>query len=416
MPMTLFRMTRSQSRYFARSERPVRRSVTAPLISLLAVMVAISGCSAEPSDGPVADGRSTLGASGAANGKKKRELQIGVTHVGGAYHVTENPYPYEGAEAIHKLGARAIKLYMYLPPATKNSFESYPFNCEWPDDVKSLEDLAETKYYRDVFAMPFDTIALTVFSTGNAENYWREGMSKEQQAEETRQFYELSKYLLTKYRGAGKTFILSHWEGDWALFGTFDRTVVEPGDVATKGMIDWLRCRQLGVDKARSAVKDTDVRVYHAAEVNRVAIGMDENRPCMANRVLPNVSLDLVSYSAWDTQDDPVKLRKALDYIAENSPKRSGFGAKKVYLGEFGKPEKETSVEDVHKNVRECIAVSRKWGVPYAFYWQAYCNEPTEALASPTNVRNDQVKGFYIIRPDGTHSNAWNALKEEIGR
>lgn len=348
---------------------------------------------------------------------ESRALQIGVTHVGGAYHVTPNPFPYEGAEAIHKLGAPGIKLYLYLPPATKHSFASYPHNCDWTQfgNVDSLEDLAETKYFRDVFAMPFKTIALTVFSTGQPENYWRAGMTKEQQQEETRQFFELSKYLLEKYRGTGKTFILSHWEGDWAMFGTFDRSVIEPDPVAVKGMIDWLAARQRGVDQARVEVKDTDVRIYHAAEVNRVAIGMEEQRPCMTNRVLPHVALDLVSYSAWDTQDDPVRLKKALDYISSHSPARKEFGTRKVYLGEFGKPESETSAEDVHKNVRECIAVSRDWGVPYAFYWQAYCNEPIKEVASPSEVNNEKVKGFFIIRPDGSQSNAWHALKAELG-
>ncbi|HLU48627.1 MAG TPA: hypothetical protein VK116_11105, partial [Planctomycetota bacterium] len=149
---------------------------------------------------------------------------------------------------------------------------------------------------------------------------------------------------------------------------------------------------------------------YHAAEVNRVRDAMEQGRPCVTNAVLPHTKVDLVSYSAWDTQDDPALLRRALDFIAKHAPDSKDFGGKNVFIGEFGKPENQTEREHVERTVRGVVTTALEWGAPYAVFWQLYCNEARER---PVQSAED-VRGFWLIRPDGSHGWASAVLSEML--
>jgi len=117
--------------------------------------------------------------------------------------------------------------------------------------------------------------------------------------------------------------------------------------------------------------------------------------------------LDLVSYSAWDGQDDPKTLRAALDFIASKMPDSRPFGDKNVYVGEFGKPENEFGQKKVRATVQGVVEVAVDWGCPYVVYWQLYCNEPRRRPVSS----NADVRGFWLIRPDGSRSGTWHFLR-----
>jgi hypothetical protein len=247
---------------------------------------------------------------------------------------------------------------------------------------------------------------LTVYSLGRAEHYWIKGITAEQQADETRQFHELTKHLLTTYRGTGKTFVLQHWEGDWAIRGGFDRKA-DPAPGAIRGMIDWLNARQAGVDKARAEAGGDGVGVYHAAEVNLVVQAMRQKRPGVVDRVLPHTKLDLVSYSAWDSQGDPNTFRAALDFIAAHVPDRAPFGGRNVYVGEFGAPENDFAPAKVRATVQNVVKAALDWGCPYVIYWQLCCNEPRRRPVRG----NDDARGFWLIRPDGSRSWTWDYFR-----
>jgi len=334
-------------------------------------------------------------ASPAADAKRDLRDILGVTHVAGAYHLTDKDFLNEGADQVLALGSRVIKLYLARPA------HDYPFNTPWPE-AKSLVQMAETEPYRRVFAKPFTTYILTVYAVGRPDHYWTAGISPAQKADETRQFRDLARHFLTAYRGTGKTFVLQHWEGDWAIRGRTDpKADLKPEAVA--GMAEWLAARQEGVRQARAEAGETGARVFHAAEVNLVVQAMRGGRPGVADKVLPQVALDLVSYSAWDAQDDPKTLRAALDFIASHARPGGPFGAKKVYIGEFGKPENEFGPERVLETVRGTVAAGLDWGCPYIVYWQVYCNE---AKTRPVRTGAD-VRGFWLLRPDGTKSPVW---------
>ena len=313
---------------------------------------------------------------------------IGVTHSGGSYNLgnTTQDFLNQGADEVLALGSRTIKLWFCFPQA------QYPFNSQWPKTFDSLIAQAQHPYFREVFEKPFKTYILVTYAMGRGEHYWRQGVSEEQRADEQRQFYEFTKYLLQTYRGTGKTFILQHWEGDWAIRESYNPDI-DPTPAATRGMIDWLNARQAGVDQARKEIGQHGIHVYHAAEVNLVAKSMNDGKPNVVNTVLPHTRLDLVSYSSWDTGSQGAEFRRALDFIAENMPDRPPFGDRNVYVGEFGFPENEAPLEKVQRIIKNVVETGLDWGCPYLVYWELFCNEPRQKPV----LKNEDVRGVWLI-------------------
>lgn len=329
---------------------------------------------------------------------------IGVTHVNGRYFLTDEDYLNEGAEQILALGSRVIKVWFHKPQ------ESYSFNSDWPR-MNNMVEIAKSPYFRELFDKPFKTYILMCFSMGSHEAYFRSGMTEEQKADEKRRFYELTKYLLTTYKGTGRKFVIQHWEGDWLIRAGFNAKI-DPDPVAIKGMIDWLNARQAGVDKARREVGQNKVWVYHAAEVNRVVATMKQGRAGLVNKVLPYTNVDMVSYSAWDSVtahfEDPNVFRDALDFIEGSIPNKSRWDGRRVYVGEFGMPQNQYSAEDVQKAISSAVETALDWGCPWIVYWQVYCNEFSDKKFRSPVKSNDAVRGFWLIRPDGSKTRTWD--------
>ena len=325
------------------------------------------------------------------------KTQLGVAHIGGLYSSSETDYLNEGAAAAHAIGARCIKVSLSLD--TDNpSPKLYPFHSQWPT-VATLDALADTPYYRALFAREFDTFILTAFRPGRAAGYWRESFSPEDEQAEEECFASLTRHLLRTSAQTRKTFIIQNWEGDWALRGSFD-PATKPMPAATAAMIRWLAARQRGVARARTEFAGGGPRVFHACEVNLVRQAQVQGAPSVTTDVLPHVPVDLASYSAWDTKDSPAQFAEALAFIAKHKRRTEPFGEHGVYVGEFGLPESEATPQQVLERTTELLAVAQRFGCPYAVYWQLYCNEPT-AKSRKVNV---DYKGFWLVRPDGTRS------------
>jgi hypothetical protein len=337
---------------------------------------------------------------------------LGVTHSNGKYYLMNKDYLDEGADQILTVGSKVIKLNLNDSTPAK-----YPWNSDWPKDIKSLVQMAQTPYFKSVFGIPFRTYILTTYSIGPDHHYWLAGITPDDEARETRQFYDLTKCLLTTYRGTGKTFVLANWEGDWALR---DREKngndYSPKQPQIDAMIRWFNARMAGIRKARDEVRDTDVHVYGAAEANRVLESI-AGKPGVTNSVLPHTTVDLVSYSSWDSEADLDKLRQAVDFLAANLPSTAVFGqsTKSVYLGEFGAPE-NLHPERVDRVIDNVLDIIKTRHIPWAIYWEIYCNEPKDkATTLPVNGHNDAMKGFWMIKPDGTYGRAWYRYRALLG-
>jgi len=352
-----------------------------------------------------------------ANQSRQLPDTVGVVHVAGRYYLTNKDFLNEGADQILTLGSRVIKVWFY-GKRHEHPDGVYPYNSQWPK-VKTLVEGAQTPYYKALFSKPFTTYILVVTALDRPDGYWRNGITEEQKQDEQNQFYELAKYFLTTYKDTGKTFIFQHWEGDWMLRGSVDPKVVPTVD-AIKNMIEWLNARQAGVTQARREVGCHGVRVYHATEVNRVVQSLKDGAPNMVNKVLPHTNVDLVSYSAWDSAVDhyanPQVLRDALNFIAANVPDSPDFGNKNVYIGEFGMPENLFSAEQIQKAIPNVVQTALDWGCPYVIYWQLYCNEIKDPSAKPPIHDNNAMRGFWLIRPDGSKSWAWDYFYRLLNR
>jgi hypothetical protein len=85
-------------------------------------------------------------------------------------------------------------------------------------------------------------------------------------------------------------------------------------------------------------------------------------------------------------------------------------GKKVVFLGEIGIPEQRyeglTEKGPVVKRWDAYIGVCAALKIPYLIQWELYCNEPkNEELRKLNEVRKtEEMRGFWLIRPDGTKS------------
>ena len=138
----------------------------------------------------------------------------------------------------------------------------------------------------------------------------------------------------------------------------------------------------------------------------------------MVNMILPHVAFDLISYSCWDAtviggDQPPELLRESLDYIARHAIDSEYFGSKNIFIGEFGMPENDSDEQAVKQVVQDAVETGLAWGCPYIVYWQLYCNEPLAGTAVPSSG-NDDSRGFWLIRADGTKPAVYDYFKDML--
>lgn len=369
------------------------------------------------------------------NGRKISDV-LGVTHVNGKYAITEKPFLIEGAEAVQTLGSRILKVWLY------SIYEKqYPWHSIWPKDVPDLEALAKTPYYEAVFAMPFHTLVLETAEFGLRQYFWQHGLSDADRQNVYDQNYRLTKHLLTRYRGTGKTFVLQNWEADNVMKFALKDTNPETWDTAYQGMCDWINTRQSAIEKARRDCAAEGVQVLHAFEVNFVpstqelAAGKryDKGKPLVVDTVVPKTHCDLYSLSSWETwapgKEDSLLGR--LKYLASKAPHDGILGENNLMLGEFGA--QESDFEKIQKNypvyngdtsgaafyaLHRMVDASLRAGVRYMIHWQIYDNDlrmggKYEGKGLPPGVMAtaEQCVGNWLIRPDGSRVPTYDYFK-----
>ena len=281
---------------------------------------------------------------------------VGTQHFGPAYTFTQEPPVIEGAREIARLGSRILKV--STPP---------------PDQLTQL------------IGMPFTHYLLWWRSS----NRWTSGMTEEMRRQEYDATLAFAKQLLSRPDAAGKTFLLGHWEGDWYLLPDKRRDIHVPA-LAAEGMVDWLNVRQRAIEDARRAVPGSRARVYQYAEVNRVRDAMVGGKRRMVDQVLPRADVDLVSYSAYDSQQLPAaEVRATLDYINRQLRPKAGLPAKRVFIGECGLSWVACGSDPAahERRNREILGKFLSWRPAMILYWQVYNNE----------VKDGRQLGFWLI-------------------
>jgi hypothetical protein len=344
---------------------------------------------------------------------------IGTQTFDPSYRFTRKPRLVETAEAIRGMGGDTIKFQLSPTYARGNG------NVDAArGDIRSLADLVRDEpAHRAVLDMPFSRFVLWAhtFHLDDSHDRWRKGLSAETAAGEYREIYDLARHLLGTYRGTGKTFYLGHWEGDGLLRGSIDAANDARADeIACRGMADWLTARQRAVDDAKRDTPHDGVQVWHYTEVNHVRLAM-QGRPAVVTRVLPLTNVDLVSYSCYDTQDDPRLLKAALSFIEKQLPPKPGIAGRRVFIGEYGFPAIRHTPRQQDRLARQVIRAGLEWGAPLILYWELYNNE-VEA--------DGRQRGYWLIDDKGvkqpvydTHASflAWArdaaaATKRQSGR
>ncbi len=332
------------------------------------------------------------------NDKKYFNYRIGTQTFGPKYKFSNKPGFIETAEQILEMGSNIIKF------AISNKFKDGFIKDNLPkDDNITIRDIIEKiPEYGQIFDMPFGYYFFWV-SDRESRLYkpWHLGLTEKDIERQYNDVYDFCKYLLTKYEGSGKTFMLGHWEGDWLLLGRTKFPLDVPTDTAIKSMIDWLNIRQKAVDDAKRDCAAKNVYMYNYAEVNLVQKSFDGHKS-VTTEVLPNINVDYVSYSCYDLlgpwyreKENKEKalydsIVKALNFIEQHLPeKKVDFVGKRVFIGEYGFPLIRTKTAELQNEAsKSLIKCGLHWGCPYILYWELYNNE----------VEDDgRHRGFWLI-------------------
>lgn len=362
---------------------------------------------------------------------------IGGTNWGGLYNFTSDSYLQEGANFISKdLGSSVYKV------SLANHYQAmYPFNTDWgTDSINNMTDLAKSKPYKDLFENPgIKTYVLVAYEFVYCP--WERVLTGDYTLTDMEIYYNmvrtefsnLTNYLLSTYSQAGKTFILSNWEGDNAYGAYYDMCTTDAErQLLTDSYVGYINARQDGIIAGRKNIISTanSSVVYGNFEVNHIG----QNIPNVPNRwrlvdvAVPKTYCDLYSISDWysylkDSSGNYMfPLESLLDQLysaaqnnlshtnPSNYPSSTFTGGKNVMVTEFGYDE-NTDSEFYSKLVHE-VETAINWGVYKLVYWGIYSN--VRHSTSTSRPQNKEMQGLWLIRPDGSFSEAFWYLKSLI--
>ncbi len=351
-------------------------------------------------------------------------FEAGATHVAGKYGFTNGNFLLEGANTIRQLGSPSI--FIYLSPDFR---VLYPDRGDhlWPDqNPTSLVHLAQSAPFQSVLKMPFRTFVITAFSFANADQINRFATDTNAAAAEEREFYDLTKYLYATFAGSGKTFILKHWEGDWAGLQAFDRAAdISPTMISA--MTNWLVARQKGVSRGRNESGNVQgVAVLNAVEVNRIFDYSQSGLRRVINKVVPFVQADMVTYSSYDSSlsgtdstSEASAMEQAFSVINSLTPDPLALGSRRMLISEYGLFENELPTETIWRT-QTILSTAKSAGLLGAFTWQVFDNECRDAdrnyfptgsvLNTAIHPDNSQCRGLWLVRPDGSESTVVSLL------
>lgn len=300
---------------------------------------------------------------------------LGTHAISASYQFTTDNRLVEQAKKVNELGSNILKI--SLGP---NSTDIYGIT-EATKSTTVLDLVTRNLPYRTVLDMDFKYIFMWVHTLTNID--WKNGMTTAQEKILYDEIYNFVTYLLTRYNNSGKTFFIGNWEGDWILLPSYDRTQT-PSPTFVSNMTKWMQIRQRAVDDAKAASAATNVFVYHYIEANLVEKGM-AGQVCVAESVLPNVNVDMVSYSSYEaimnksyasTLSD---LTAIFAYLESKLKPKAGIPfSRRVFIGEYGYQANASNPQSFLNQAsesKELMRISFELNLPFALHWQMYNNE-----------------------------------------
>lgn len=304
---------------------------------------------------------------------------LGTQAIGGSYQFTKGNRLIEQTQQIRDLGSNLLKISLADGAAKKYGTDGAAAKAG-----TTLEYVKSSPEVLQALDMDFTYYQAWVHSFTDAN--WRDGVSMAEARKYYDEMYALTAWLLERYSGTGKVFMLGNWEGDWLLLGRQNREAA-PSPTAIEGMKAWLKIRQLAVENAKAAVAHDKVEVYHYLEVNLVRKAM-AGQPSLAHSVLPEVDVDLVSYSSYEAikqspKPDLESIRQPLTQIlayleGQMQPKPGLPFSRRVFIGEYGYHADRTkplTVKQQYMKSRFVMQSAIELDLPFALIWQMYNNE-----------------------------------------
>jgi hypothetical protein len=340
---------------------------------------------------------------------------LGTHAISGSYQFTSDNKLVEQAKKIRELGSNILKISL-----GKNSPDIYGIT-EATKSTTTLALFTNNLPYKTVCNMDFKYIFFWVHTLTNVD--WKTGIDAAGEKILYDEMYNFVSYLLTTYDNSGKTFLIGNWEGDWLLIPNYDRTVT-PSPELLANMTKWFQIRQRAIDDAKKASTAKNVFVYHYIEANLVLKGMN-GEPCVAQTVLPNVDIDLVSYSSYEAIKDKTYDQKKSDlgnifqYLeSKMKPKASLPFTRRVFIGEYGYQANASvpaSFQKQYDDTKDIMKIAFELNLPFALHWQMYNNEYENGVSKQMSLINESgAKTRQYILHQGFYKQMNDYLKAEM--
>lgn len=315
---------------------------------------------------------------------------LGTHAIGGKYKFTDDSYLVEQAKQIRAMGSNILKISL-----GKKYFKVYSDMTKDPSIKTTTDLIRKKKDFRKVIDMDFKYYFFWVHTHTGIN--WRKGLNPEQKLTLYKEVYELAEFLFTEYKNSGKTFFLGNWEGDWLLHG-IGKAKNTPSEQRIKAMQEWFELRQAAVDDAKKQIAHSNVNIWHYVEANLVKKGM-LGKPCIVESILPNINVDLVSYSSYESikrKGSYPELRygisRIMDYIESKMKPKEGIPfERRVFIGEYGYGIRQNSYQEQSDKTKRVMRAALELNLPFVLHWEMYNNE----------YHNGVTKGMSLISEKG---------------
>lgn len=193
------------------------------------------------------------------------------------------------------------------------------------------------------------------------------------------------------YGSVDKVVILTGWEQDHQYYGS---------GWSYADYLQLLDDRQLGIEAARAAHPGSNLRIYHAVEVNAVPNSVAPGSNNILHQFIPNMTHppDMISYSAWGGLGN---IATKLDVIEAVS----GLPRNNIFIGEFGFILNNNS----HHSVSNFLTAAQGWGVRLALLWQFNQGPQDEPYQVYPDAGNPGGPG-YTTEPGTGNLIAWDTI------
>ena len=318
---------------------------------------------------------------------------VGFYNWGGRYPTSMN----EGVQRIAQLGGHVTRV--VLAPTYYRNY-NIGTNCYPGYSLSAIAREADVKRALDNESVAvFMLTAYDGTSFGDCEHARFVNPSfytPENTSAMVQEYSDFTLYLYQTYQGSNKRFIVSDWESDNAVYCDAAYTYAtvpqfqsycdanyaafygnSSAAESIQGLKLWYQARQQGIADGRNRAAAQGfggTLVSFAAEFCSMHALHDAGFQSILYDVLPAVTLDYVSYSAYESINAPgpsATLMTDLNVI------RSVVGSVPIIIGESGFSRSAWGAEAVPRT-DEVISTALIWGVSYIFQWNLYDGSPQD--------------------------------------